>query len=277
MPESATILLLDVDGVLTDEFARVDAEVIRLLVDLITRGTRVALISGRSRVWIEERIVPSLLDAATDPSAQTRLERIVIAAEMGAVCRVGVAGGEWQMDRRYRIRPELRSTLRRLCEAECFAPFLFWDGTKDVIATVEARADTVQRERAFQSLVDFEATAGAIAAPYGCRAARSTYTLDVLPLDLSKEVGARFALRQMLRKGEAPTVLVLGDSHGDILMATSAREAGLERVRFVWLGEGPAPEAMGVAVCSAPLPYAHGTRRVLSALIAGLPAVEPET
>lgn len=58
---SEVLLLVDVDGVVTDEHARVDRTVVRQLAQLIREGAGVAFIAGRSRTWLEAQLVPPLV------------------------------------------------------------------------------------------------------------------------------------------------------------------------------------------------------------------------
>ena len=71
-------MLVDVDGVLTDRDARPDVAAIGLLVEIVERGALVALVTGRSRAWLDRHILrgrsavqAGLLGSKDDPTLIT--------------------------------------------------------------------------------------------------------------------------------------------------------------------------------------------------------------
>lgn len=263
-------LLVDVDGVLTDQDARADVGAIGLLTELVGTGVPAALVTGRSRGWLERQILPHLRDRASrDGGAPGSLW---CAAEYGAVLAAGLSAS-WRISDEFTVPPDLREALRRLTLATDAEPFLEWDESKECMATVEARhgdsGDDTHRERTQAALDRYLEGAVRLAAPRGLNVLRATYAVDVTAPGLTKRVGAAWALEQFSAGGPGPSeVLVFGDSAGDVEMVRVARERGAARVGFVWLGRGPAPAAPGAHVVSPGARFGAGAREAFAELLA---------
>ncbi len=264
---SSLALLVDVDGVVTDEHARVDSETISLLLQLATAGAALAFVSGRSRTWLETNLLPVLLEHAP-PSL---VDSLSFAAEMGAVRKGRSTAKTWQVSPEHAVPGELRQQLIPLIARHDLEELIEWDSTKEATATFESihRPDLPgHAERARQALVSIVSECGRLAEQFGCRAALSTYALDVLAPTLSKRVGAEFALQDFGDIQGLSRVLVFGDSAGDLAMAeyaqSSMTSAGVE---FFWVGRGPAPSAQGFPVRASQEPHAPGTASMLRTLL----------
>ena len=103
---NSTALLVDVDGVVTDEHARVDRDATSLLIAAVRGGAALAFISGRSRVWLEANLIPVIQELPGDDV----LDRITFAAEMGAVQRARGTTG-WTIRQEHAVPLELREAL----------------------------------------------------------------------------------------------------------------------------------------------------------------------
>lgn len=254
---SNDLFLFDVDGVLTDAAARPDGDAISLVAGLGRRGARLGFVTGRSRTWIERRLVPLLaveIGADWKPGA-------LLAAEMGALVKRGLNADDWVVRSEYVVPEACRSTLEAGCDNPGLSPYLEWDGTKEATATAEARhkpGDDQHTARTRAALAEYEIWARPVAAAHGCRAAMSTYALDVLRRSLSKRVGAGWVLDAASVSG---VVHVFGDSPGDVAMAEEAVERGLAAT-FTWLGVGQ-PPTCPVPVTRPANPHAVGTREAL--------------
>ncbi|MCA9852242.1 MAG: hypothetical protein KC482_01355 [Dehalococcoidia bacterium] len=259
MGHSELLFLVDVDGVVTDEHARVDATVVRQLATFIGEGAGVAFVTGRSRSWLESQLVPLL--AASRP---TSIHAAVLAAEMGAVRLVE---GEWHISEEHAVVEPARSELKLLANQTRYATLLEWDRTKEATATFEALHDPDvpgHAERAREALAALMDEVRPIATARGYRAALSTYALDVLTPSLSKAVGAQFAIDTLGGGDGFKRVLVFGDSVGDMEMARTAGARLDVPVTFFWLGRGAPPgQTDGIEVRSAVEPHAPGTRQLL--------------
>lgn len=97
----ATTLLFDVDGVLTDEHAQLDHPLVRKIAS-ISQTTTVAFITGRSRIWLELHLIPSLLLSLGEIQVPT----IRLAAEMGALRSGESTDYSWQLASEHAVPPE---------------------------------------------------------------------------------------------------------------------------------------------------------------------------
>ena len=237
-PPDARALVLDVDGVLTDRYARPDVAVLRELVAELSRGTAVGLVTGRSRSWLAANILDLLSGFVTDARVAARL---ALACEFGAIYGRGVLPDRWAVAGPCVPRALAEAVRGRL---GAFADLLEWDATKECIATLEARhAQTKRRgpDATAAALSGFGAAIEPLLATADCVTRTSTYTLDVLPAALSKRVGARRVIDLLREEANLESAVVLGDSPGDVEIAEQALAEGLRDVVFVWLGEGDQP------------------------------------
>lgn len=260
------MLLVDVDGVVTDEHARVDRQLIAMLLKLAQAGAGLAFISGRSRRWLEAQLGDEVIGAA---SGSLRFQ-VSVAAEMGALRRGRTTGHQWEVPPEHAVPAALRARLLPLLKTHSLANLVEWDATKEATATFESihRPDVPgHAEHARQALASLLPDCQRLAAEYRCRAAMSTYALDVLAPNLSKAVGTSFALEDI--GGDPEHILVLGDSAGDVVMAETAHELlPSARVDFAWVGRGTPPLLPpGVGLITAPELHASGTKAVLTRLL----------
>lgn len=254
----ATAMLFDVDGVLTDEHARVDALLIRAIAALVGAGVGATFITGRSRRWLDEQLLPVLSAGGMVPGSPSWR----FAAEMGALRLGRSTGFEWQVSAEHAVPTNLRTELKVLPEEHMLSDRIEWDASKEATATFESlhRPEVPGFAAAARAaLVEIQPECEALASRYGCRAAMSTYALDVLAPHLSKRVGAEFALADMAELSALQRVIVFGDSAGDIRMAEVAREGTSGTVEFVWVGRGAPPASQGVIVRQMPELHAEGT------------------
>jgi hypothetical protein len=264
-------LLVDVDGVLTDRDARPDVAAIGLLVDTIEQGALVALVTGRSKTWLEHQIHPHFEHRLTGRG--TGHFRLWRAAEYGAIHTAGL-DAPWCHEERFAVPTELRASLMEAATAPHRDRFIEWDASKERMATVEARhgadSDDRHRIRTREVLHDYFQEAERLALPLGLNVVAATYAVDVTSPGLTKRVGADWALEQFASTRAGPSaVVVLGDSGSDIAMAHAAVERGVPSVRFVWLGERSAPSLAGAKVVQPSTPFGAGTREALSLLLKG--------
>lgn len=270
MELSAVGLLVDVDGVLTDQDAHPDHVAIGLLADVVERGASAALVTGRSRTWLEQHVLPVIRSGLSGADHGVDL---CCAAEYGAV-RSASLSASWDRDERYAVPDDLRDALRRITTSFDGAPFVEWDASKECMATVEARhgpgGDVEHRARTRAALDEYEREARLLAPPRGLDVQRATYAVDVAPPGLTKRVGAAWALDEFARlEAQVAELWVLGDSSGDVEMVRAAQDRGMPSVTFVWLGAGAATPPPGAAVIDPFQRFAAGTREVLTRLLGG--------
>ncbi len=255
-PPYARALVLDVDGVLTDRYARPDVAVVRELAAELSRGTAVGLVTGRSRSWLAAKILDPLSGLLSDARVAARL---ALACEFGAIYGRGVLPDTWGVAGPCVPRALAEAVRGRL---EAYSDLLEWDATKECIATLEARHAQAKRYgpgAVAAALAEFGGAIEPLLATADCTARTSTYTLDVLPAALSKRVGARRVIDLLREDANLESAVVLGDSPGDVEIAEQALAEGLRDVEFVWLGEGEEPlQPPTVRLVRPRRPYSRG-------------------
>ncbi|RBY90154.1 hypothetical protein DQ244_11825 [Blastococcus sp. TBT05-19] len=233
-------LLLDVDGPVAAPATRTVAPALLAdLAALLDAGIPVVLNTGRSIDFVREHVLGPLVAGGLPDRAR-----------LHAVCE---KGGAWTtarptgvddagLDLSLRVPEACSSLLAEL--AGSYRDALFVDGTKQVMATVEARSDVPpahyrERQRAF----DAELLAGLTAAGLGVQlgeervpddAGRTPWRIDpsVIATDVEasvsgKALGARRALELLADDGPLPTAWhTVGDSRSDYAMADQLHELG---------------------------------------------------
>lgn len=203
----ADILLLDVDGVVTDRYARVSMPVVLELLRLSRSGVKMAFITGRSGTWVRRNLMGKVRDG----------KNMLFLCEFGSVI-VGRPAKNRAMPRRY------VKTARKI--AGMF-PAIKYDNTKETMISMEAslrlpdaESQLVAAERMLRLMVKGDPR---------FKVLRSTYAVDVLDGRVGKGKAARFALKEF---GGHPgkRIVVIGDSAADLKM-------GLPGCTFFWVGE----------------------------------------
>jgi hydroxymethylpyrimidine pyrophosphatase-like HAD family hydrolase len=268
-PKSRTspdVFLFDVDGVLTDDAAIVDEVVVHQVLMQAAAGSTVALITGRSAQWLDRWIKPAIFDIVRKIGSNW-VSNVVWAGEMGSIRRRGLS--KWEIAWDFAVPSELRKELENRTQNRRYKPYLQWDKTKQVTATVEAihsPGDAEHQSRTRSALAEWLAEAKPLATKEGFRVQLSTYAVDVLSASLSKRVGVEYALEPLAVRSGQFAIRVFGDSPGDVAMAEAAASLGYENVTFYWLGSGPQPSLPGKEPVVPPVPHAKGTRLILQTL-----------
>ncbi|WP_456272931.1 HAD hydrolase family protein [Bacillus sp. AK031] len=256
--------IFDVDGVLTDEHARPSKEVLHMIEELHKQNEQIAMITGRSRKWLQENIL-SALNQHQDWST------LFCVAEHGAIKGIGPDIAKWNLDKQFIVQEEIKEKLRDISQKSQYKGLIEWDGTKESMGTVESvhgnPGDKEHLKQTRQALKEYAAEAKEVAGRYNKKVILSTYGVDVIPPDLSKKIGAEWVFDQA-SPGESP-VYVFGDSPGDLVMAETAVSCGVRNAAFYWVGEGDSPESdtMKIETKSSSAPYAEGTKEFLSLLL----------
>jgi hypothetical protein len=236
-------LLLDVDGPVAAPATRTVAG--RLLADLRTllaAGIPVVLNTGRSEVFVADRVLRPLAAAGLPPGA-----RLHAVCEKGGVwTTAGPDGsGPVRVDPALTVPDVCRRVLADLVE-HGYGDAVFVDDTKRTMATVEARTDVppgffAERRRA----LDADLVAGLRAAGLGVRLHDTAFpdadgatpwrvdpsviATDVESAGAGKALGTRRALELLSADGPLPRVWhTVGDSRTDYAMAEQLHALGHE-------------------------------------------------
>ncbi len=262
-PERAGPLVVsDVDGVFTDQFAVTDHAVVERMAGIVRRGWALGLVTGRSHAWLDREILAPL--RASIPADLH--DHVAVACEFGGVlgtCAATrpavVAGPEipaWARDR-----------LRALVEEARFGALLEWDPSKVCIAAVEVRHDAARlagQQATDAALRAYARVAADLVADAGCCVRRTTFAVDVTPAGLTKHDGTRAVVSHTAMR---PTVaMAIGDSAGDAEIADELAASLDVPVLFAWVGpSAPPPLHRAVEVVRTAALFSRGTLEALDA------------
>lgn len=198
MVKADILLLLDVDGVVTDRYAQVSLPVVRELLRLSGEGVKMAFVTGRSEAWLRKNLIGKFGKSKT---------RMLFLCEFGSVI-VGKPMKTKGMAKRY------VKTARRI--AGMF-PAIKYDHTKKTMISMEASLSRFP-DAEFQLVAAEKMLRLMVEGDGRFKVLRSTYAVDVLGSRVGKGRAARFALRKFGSRRKK-RVVVLGDSTADVEMA----------------------------------------------------------
>ena len=242
-------LLLDIDGPIASPVTRTIAiaSIVQDLIALCSVGVPIAFITGRSHVFVRDRVIAPLRAEGLSEALQQPGARMFTVCEKGAswapVTTQGL--GEIGFDDSIRV-PELLATRLRELHASEFAASMFWDDTKRAMVSVEKRLDAMSEDfhpaqirfntAAFATAVDLglgirmgERAVPDAAGEHPWRIDSTIISTDVESVKLDKDRGAQRAIDYFESLGQLPKVWrSVGDSRSDYLMADYAHAIGLE-------------------------------------------------
>ncbi|MCA0172808.1 HAD hydrolase family protein [Bacillus sp. RAR_GA_16] len=249
--------MFDVDGVLTDENARPDQDVVKMIEQLAKDGHILSFVTGRSRGWLSDYLFP-LFDDEIDWSS------LYCVTEHGAIKGRGTDISSWDLEEKYVISDEVKDKLYKVSQKEKYEGLIQWDQTKESMGTVEAvhgdPGDKEHLKKTREALQEYANDVESISSESGNKIAISTYGVDVIHPDLTKKIGATWILDEIQSVEE---VFVFGDSEGDLVMAVTAREHNLTNITFNWVGEGETPEEDHIHSVASEASYSAGTKEIL--------------
>lgn len=191
------VLLLDVDGVVTDRYARVSAPVVRELLRLARSGVKIAFVTGRSEEWLKKNMTGIV---------RQQTPSLLFFCEFGSVI-VGKPTKARGMPKRY---------VKTAHGIAGLFPAMNYDHTKKTMISMEA---DMTRPGAEEQLMAAKKMLGSMIKGDGrFRVLRSTYAVDVLRMEVGKRGAVRFALREFGGKN-GKRIVVIGDSAADLEMA----------------------------------------------------------
>lgn len=248
------ILLFDVDGVLTDQHAKVDPRVVGRIASLASRGVGLAFVSGRSRAAMRAMVLRPL-ERLGSP-----LDAVVGACEYGAIVGVGSDPGRWPvvgpvLDQR--VRADLRAASRR------FRGLLRWDRTKECIATVEVVHGGSREDPVADALAEFAAAARVLAGS-GAAVHSSSFAVDILPAGLGKRQATHEAIARLGELDRSRQVLAFGDTPPDVEIAEAAHDAGFVDVLMVAVARAIPEGSTSLPIVRPDSEFAAGTLEVLA-------------
>lgn len=227
--------IFDVDGVLVDPVTKTaDTDVLPFLVKILEKGDFLALNTGRSLSWTEEKILSPLLDLATNHEL---FKNIFVVCEMGNVL-VTFENNGWNKKLLDNPLPEdLQEKMRTL--AEEYKESVFYDASKETMISIEMR-DGYDIKK-FEGIVKdlYEKVEEILRTSYHSMELRVDATqiaLDVQYEDAGKQLGAERIEDFMLERAIKPEeIYTFGDSPSDTQMAEGLQDK--YKVTFVYVGD----------------------------------------
>lgn len=227
MSNPTEILLSDADGVVTDDRARPNMNVLQKMARLAEYMPMV-IVTGRPAKWLEEEIIPHLEVVFEEHPPLLELAM----AEYGTVRLLRDQRG-WHKEKDPAPLENLRGQVADFI-SRMNNPAVVHDGTKEI--TISAAASFALNPAAEPHL-DFESgleEAGRFMKDLAGKTAgvdyhESTYARDLVPTGCDKAYGARLAIELFQTTfGSLPQkVHVLGDSLSDYGMVQPARQQGI--------------------------------------------------
>jgi len=285
------LAIFDIDGPVTDPSSRriEDAEILDLTLDFIARRGYVAYNTGRASVIAHRRVVSPLLERAEERGIKGDIvrRRVSVFAEKGAVTSVWDDGpGRWshRIDPATVVPADLGGEVVNLLRSDPeFQAYIFFDGDKETMVSVEMRHETAGptpvplSPDTFKPVAErFAGEVRQLAADRGYRDLEvdcTTIAVDIQRRGIGKDLGTRLAFAWLDTLGKRPErVHCFGDSKSDVAMAVEARSImgrwfadADERVVYIHVGEDLLIDG-GFAVRSFPGTYGRGTVAYLRSL-----------
>lgn len=236
-----TAWIFDVDGVIINPSEKkvTEPEILDSIVRKLAVGEPVALNTGRSLVWIIDRVINPLLEKIKDKKI---LQNFLAVGEKGGTWITFTDDGEMQRhkDESISVSRSLRDKIRALIDSEFFES-MFFDETKETAISTEMKDGypveefTKQQQdlnKKLQELVDREGLAEKL------KVDPTTIATDIE----NKYVGKGFSVKRIVEwvqsRGIKPKMFIaFGDSfRSDIPMAQEIYAQGLP-IEFVYVGK----------------------------------------
>lgn len=243
-PESEKVVahawLFDVDGVIThpEQKKVTEPELFNEIIKRLKNGEPVALVTGRSLIWMIERIINPLKAKIKDKSV---LANFFAVGEKGGTWITFSQNGEMEenMDQTISVPKFLQNEVRRLIETQ-FSKNVFYDETKQTMISTEMKDNiSVSEYRVHQEKLNrlLEALLVKHGLTRQFKVDPTRIATDVENTHVGKALGARKVLDWLKEKRIKPEIfLAFGDSKSDVGMVQELYQRNLP-VEFVFVGE----------------------------------------
>jgi len=260
--------LFDVDGVLLDETGdtKFHPELIDELINRLKNGSLVGLNTGRSLSHLRESILPYINTHAT----QKERELLFIAAEKGTVvCTWNTLGEQLiSVDSSFAVPENLRTYLRDWINTNKFGEFLFYDTSKQSMASFELKPSHNPRELS-SALPMILSELTTILKRFDLdgifRMDTTKISIDVEHMKAGKELGTTRFIQFCTQKNCAPSDMwIFGDSRMDLAMLETCKTHDIPS-RLFFLGDASIiPDTHDVAITISSVPHCAGTLHILT-------------
>ncbi|MDP2628884.1 MAG: HAD hydrolase family protein [Nanoarchaeota archaeon] len=263
------MLIMDVDGVITDpkEKRITEPEILDEIVKRLEKGEPVGLNTGRSLVWMIDRVINPLLEKVKDKKT---LKNFFASGEKGGTWITFDGNGEMQhhKDGSISVPESLQDKVRNLINSE-FSESMFYDETKETMISTEMKDGYPIEEYSnhqiilnekLQKLVDEDSSGKPL------KVDPTTIATDIE----NKHVGKGFAVERMIEwlknLGIEPQRFVtFGDSLSDIPMAEKLRSLN-KKVELAFVGKSEIKKSFPFPIIRPKKFFGKGTLEVLRSL-----------
>lgn len=256
--------IFDVDGVLADpKHKKVDEDLLHMILDKLKSGEPVALNTGRSIDWVNERIIAPLSEQIEDKNI---ISRFFVIGEKGGtwMCFDDNCNIKRNKEESFVLSEDLREKVKNLVEAK-YSDCAFFDETKETMISVEMKdAFEIPEFSKRQKDINAELKALLEEAIDGHRIEPSIIATDIQDKRAGKALGTdRFIHFLEERNIHPEKFIAFGDSPSDLDMADELHKQG-KQVDFVFVGDqeklGDVKRDFHIAFMEG---FHHGTKRYL--------------
>lgn len=228
--------LFDIDGVLTDPSEKKVTEegLFDQIIGRLKKGEPVGLITGRSNVFIKDRVINKLIERIDD---KTILNNLVAVGEMGGTWMTVDAEGHLHEGQAQglAIAEGLKQKVRELVESK-YKDSMFFDETKTQMMTVEMN-DGHNLDEFHKVREEFVKDLEEILAGEKFKVDSASIATDIEDPHLGKALAAERFLQFVKDRGINPGRFVtFGDSKSDFEMADELARRG-KKVEMVYVGD----------------------------------------
>jgi hydroxymethylpyrimidine pyrophosphatase-like HAD family hydrolase len=258
-----TVYVFDLDGVITNpEDSSVDEILIQHIRNILMQSGHVAVNTGRSYEWVEENLVHKLL-AIGDLDIYHRL---YIVCEKGGESRIWQDGTFVSQPSRFALHTDVTKSVHALLEKhQKELDTMFWDGTKQTMATIEKYPEATLQEFHHQQeflkhLLETTLSADDIKIDV------TTIATDVESHLAGKHAGAELIYEWVASHTSftQDAYICFGDSVSDYEMARYFAQQNA-KTTFVYVGKPVSiNEEAGVTLVTTKALYSAGTREYFS-------------
>ena len=255
------VILADVDGVFTNDEAVPNQEAIALSGQLAARQI-FSYATGRSAEWLEANIFPPLLE---EYERHSPISSIVF-AEYGTDL-VSYDATQKKFVSRWRHTPVLGGMREQVIRDVSTIDGVFFDKTKKVLITIEARHDLPRERRKAGLKQAGDYMSRLVAEQSGIEWNETSYALDVSPIGYNKAHCARTLLERISFKPDH--IHLIGDAPSDLGLAEPCLENNVP-FTFHYVGEISRLNPEQIERCHVQFSsrrYGEGTVEVLKSLL----------
>jgi len=233
--------VFDVDGVLSNLQTRQVSEptLLPTLVKILEQGDRIAFNTGRTTIWIEERVLTPLKKLLSDHSL---LKHIFLASEKGGV---------WKEEDKERVIQEelivpssIKDKVRKIVAQE-FSDSMFFDEPKKTMITLEKLPEVdfavfEQRQHELSPILKRFLQEEALTDTF--RVTQDPISLEIQHVKAGKDIGMQHILTWLESTGHIPEKFIcFGDNPADAHMGESLMRHDLP-FTFIYVGIKPLPQ-----------------------------------